>query len=148
MEQTKQFGTNHRAKQFLDQFALEQSLKSKGNAYACRDSQRRLEQASDRFHRANRDLGETAGLLAASLTTVTAVEAVINIAVERIGLAPEILKMAFDGYIGLLIGILFVGTLRFVYVMGKRAQAEKEIDKAKKGILDFCPVDQWPKHEE
>ncbi len=147
MEQTNQFRTNH-VERFAEQFQLDQRLKSRGNMFACRDSQRRLQEASDHFRRANRDLGEVAAFIAASLTTVTAVEAVINIAVDRIGLAKEILQVAFDGYIAFLIAILILGTLRFGSVMLRRAQAEREMDQAKKGIYEFCPTDQWPKLEE
>src|SRR5512142_1428421 len=117
MEQTNQFQNNHHAKQFMPQFHLDQSLDSKGNQFACRDYHRSLEEASDQLRRANRDLGEVAAFIAASLTTVTAVEAVINIADGKIGLAHNILQMAFDGYIAFLAAILILGSLRFAIVM-------------------------------
>ena len=148
MEHANQFRTNHHAEHFAEKFRLDQSLKSKGNLYACRDSQRRLQRASDQFRRANRDLGELAAFIAASLTTVTAIEAVINIALEKIGLAREILQVAFNGYIGFLAVILILGVLRSGNVMWRRTQAEKEMDQAKRGIFEFCLPEQWPKPEE
>lgn len=147
MEQTNEFRTNY-AERFAEKFWLEESLKSKGNIYACRDSQRRLQEANNHLRRANRDLGEVAAFIAASLTTVTAVEAVINIAVDKIGLAREVLQVAFDGYIAFLAAILILGTFHFATVMLRRARAEKEIDQAKKRIYEFCPIEQWPKLEE
>lgn len=148
MEQTNQFQNNHRAKQLMPQFHLDQSLDSKGNQFACRDYHRSLEEASDHLRRANRDLGEVAAFIAASLTTVTAVEAVINIADGKIGFPASILQIAFAGYIALLAGIFIVGGLRFAYVMYKRTEAEKEMDNAKQGIYRFCQIDDWPKPEE
>jgi hypothetical protein len=148
MEQTNQFRTNHRAQQFTEQFRLDESLNAKGNVYACREYQRSLQEATDQLRRANRDLGEVAAFIAASLTTVTAVEAVINIADGKIGLAHNILQTAFNGYIALLAAIFILGGLRFAIVMYRRTQAEKELDKAKKGIYTFCHTENWPKPEE
>jgi len=121
---------------------------SKGKMHACRASQRNLQQAGDRLRRANRDLGETAAFIAASLTTVTAIEAVINIAVEKIELSPKVLQTAFDAYILLLILIFIWGALRIKSTLSKRSRAEQEFDQAKKGIFEFCSVEQWPKSEE
>lgn len=112
-------------------------MKPTASLVAYRNSKRRLEWASDQIARANRDLGEVAAFIAASLTTVTAVQAVINIAIDRIGLPKEILQIAFNAYIGILIFILLVGGLRFVGVMRRRARAEKEIDRAKQRIYEF-----------
>ena len=148
MEQTTQFRTNHHSTQSADQFRLDESLNSKGNLFACRDYQRCLQEATDQFKRANRDLGEVAAFIAAALTTVTAVEAVINIAVKTIGLDHNILQVAFDGYIAFLAVTLTLGSLRFASVLYRRSQAEKEIDKAKKGIYIFCHTKEWPKAEE
>jgi hypothetical protein len=148
MEQTNQFQNNHRTQQFIEQFHMDEGLSSKGNQFACRDYHRVLEEANDQFRRANRDLGEVAAFIAASLTTVTAVEAVINIADGKMGFSPNFLRMAFDGYIALLAAIFILGSLRFAYVMYKRTEAEKEMDKAKKGIYRFCQINEWPKPEE
>jgi hypothetical protein len=79
---------------------------------------------------------------------VTAIVAVINIAVDRIGLATEILHLAFEMYIGLLAGILILGFLLFAVVLQKRTRAEKEMDRAKKGIYEYCPVEEWSAREE
>ena len=147
MEHINRFRTNH-TERSAGKIRPQENPKGDGRQYACRNSQRRFQQANDHFKRANRDLGEVAALIAASLTTVTAVEAVINIAVDKIGLAKEILQMAFDGYIGFLVAILILGSIRFASVLHKRAQAEKEMDQAKKGIYDFCEVPEWPKPEE
>jgi hypothetical protein len=124
------------------------SQPSKGRVHACQASQRNLEQASDRLRRANRDLGETAAFIAASLTTVTAVEAVINIAVEKIGLSLKFLQTAFGVYILLLVMIFIWGTIRARSALSKRYHAEQDFDQAKKCIFEFCPVEQWPKPEE
>lgn len=147
MEQTNTFGTNH-AERFAEKLRSEERIKSAANPIACRNSQRRLEFANDQLQRANRDLGEVAAFIAAALTTVTAVEAVLNIAIQRLSLPVENFQMAFDGYVGLLLAILFLGSLRFVSVMRKRARAEKEIDLAKRGIYDFCDVKDWLKPKE
>jgi hypothetical protein len=148
MEQTKQFRANHGNRQFPDGSRMDEVTGLRANVHACKASQRNLQLAGDHLARANRDLGELAGFIAASLTTVTAIEAVINIAIDKIGLATEILHMAFDVYIGFLAGILIVGVLRFGVVMRRRARAEKEIDQAKKGIYEFCPTEDWTKLEE
>lgn len=137
MEQTKQFRANHGNQQF-----------PRANVHACKASQWALHQAEDHLRRANRDLGELAAFIAASLTTVTAIEAVINIAVEKIGLSTGILHTAFDVYIGFLAGILILGAIRFGVVMRRRARAEKEMDRAKRGIYEFCPTEDWAKLEE
>jgi hypothetical protein len=130
------------------QFQNVVSQQLRGTAHACKASQRSLQQATDKLRRANRDLGETVGFIAASLTTVTAVEAVINIAVEKIGLSPKLLQMAFGAYILLLAAIFIWGAIRSRNALSKRTHAEQDFDQAKKSIFEFCPMDQWPKPEE
>ena len=148
MEQTAQFKDNHRAQQFQKNDRLQDVQDPLANVRACKAYQVDLQEASDRLRRANRDLGELAAFIAASLTTVTAVEAVINIAVDKIGLARQTLHVAFDVYIVLLAAILLLGILRFTVIMHRRAQAERKLDQAKKGVYKFCPTEQWLKHEE
>jgi hypothetical protein len=147
MEQTNQLRSNH-AERFTEKLRPDERMKSTANLVAYRNSKRRLEWASDQIARANRDLGEVAAFIAASLTTVTAVQAVINIAIDRIGLPKEILQIAFNAYIGILIFILLVGGLRFVGVMRRRARAEKEIDRAKQRIYEFDDAKDRLKPEE
>jgi hypothetical protein len=147
MEQTNQFGSNH-AERFAEKFRSQERIKARVNSDPCLDSQRRLQVANDHFKRANRDLGEVAAFIAASLTTVTAIEAVTNIAVEKIELPKEILRMAFDGYVVFLVAILILGSLRFARVLHRRTQAEKEMDQAKNGIYASCDVKEWLKPEE
>ena len=148
MEYTHQFGTNHQAERFAEKFQLEQSLKSKGNVHACRASQRDFQQARDRLKRANRDLGETAAFLVASLTTVTAIQAVISLANKELELSLDILQLAFLVYIVVFVLLLVLGTWRVANALHRRAKAEREIDRTKKGIFDFCPVEEWSKGEE
>jgi hypothetical protein len=124
------------------------SQQSIGKIHACRISQRGFQQAQDRLKRANRDLAETAGFMLALVTTVTAIEAVINIADNKIHASSEFLRMAFDIYIGLFVLILILGGLRGWGAIRRRSQAEREVDQAKQGIFEFCPGDQWPKAEE
>jgi hypothetical protein len=127
---------------------LEESQQSIGRVHACRAYQRGFQQERDRLRRANRDLGETAAFIAASLTTVTAVEAVINIAIDKIGLSRAILQTAFNVYVAVFALILLWGAIRARIALRKRAQAERDLDEAKKGIFEFCPEDQWPRFEE
>ena len=148
MEQTKKFRANHGTIPFPERSLPDDEPELLAHAHACKASQHALEQASDHLRRANRDLGELAGFIAASLTTVTAIEAVINIAIDKIGLPAEILHMAFDLYIGFLAAILILGVLRFGVVLRRRARAEKELDLAKRAIYKFCPLPQQHKAEE
>ncbi len=148
MQQTAQFKDNHRAKQFSKDARIQEVQDPLARTRACKAYQIDLQEASDHLHRANRDLGELAAFIAASLTTVTAVEAVINIAVDKIGFPKETLHVAFDLYIGFLAAILILGLLRFGIVMHRRSRAEKELDHAKKGVYTFCPTEQWLKPEE
>jgi cytochrome c biogenesis protein CcdA len=145
MEQTSQFildrpGANGRKP--------EEFQRSKGRIHACKASRRGYQQARDRLRRANRDLGETAAFIAASLTTVTAIQAVISIANDKLGLSREILQLAFNGYIAIFILILLLGAFRASNALHRRAQAEREIDQTKKGIFEFCSADEWPQAEE
>ena len=134
-----------RVTEFIPSSGNQQSI---GQIRACRISKRSFQQAQDRLKRANRDLGETAAFMVALITTVTAIEAVINIADSKIHIAPEYLKMAFDLYIALLGFILIAGALRSCGAILRRSQAEREIDQAKKGVFEFCPGDDWLKTEE
>jgi hypothetical protein len=104
--------------------------------------------ARDCLRRANRDLGETAAFVAASLTTVTAIQAVINIANDKLEFSKDILHVAFDGYIMILVLIFVWGAFRANSAIRRRARAEREIDQAKKKVFDFCPIDEWPKVDE
>lgn len=85
--------------------------------------------------------------MVALITTVTAIEAMINIADSKIHIAPEYLRMTFDLYIVFLVLILITGAFRSWSAILKRSQAEWEIDQAKKGIFEFCPGDEWLKTE-
>ena len=116
--------------------------------HACKASQRGYQQACDRLRRAERDLAETAAFMAASLTTVTAIQAVISLAKDKLELSKEILQLAFQGYIAVFILIFLLGALRIRSAIRRRTQAEKEIDQTKKGIFEFCPPEQWTKPEE
>ena len=148
MEQTNQLRGNHKLKSQVEELQPEQVEDLRISAHAGKAARRALQQANDHFRRANRDLGELAAFIAASLTTVTAIEAVITIAVDKLGLAREMLRTAFDGYILFLVMLLLVGSIRFGWIMHRRARAEKEIDHAKQLIYKFCPPEEWPKLEE
>ena len=147
MQQTNQIRSNH-AERFAERFQRAESLKPIDNIRACRTSRQKLERDTDRLNRANRDLGETAAFVAASLTTVTAVEAVINIAVDRINLGQEVLRAAFFVYIGLFAAIFIWGAIRTLIALHNRAGAERDVDQAKRGIFDYCGEDPLSKAEE
>jgi cytochrome c biogenesis protein CcdA len=119
-----------------------------GKNHACKASRRGYQQAIDRLKRAERDLGETAAFIAASLTTVTAIQAVISIAKDQLELSNRVLQLAFHGYVTIFILILLLGMIRARSAMRRRSQAEREIDQTKKGIFEFCPMDQWPEPDE
>lgn len=121
---------------------------SKAKIHACKASRRGYQQARDRLRRADRDLGETAAFIAASLTTATAIQAVITVANDKLELPREILQYAFHGYVAVFMLILLCGALRIRTAIRRRAQAERDIDQTKKGIFEFCTTDQWPKSEE
>lgn len=147
MVQTTQFGTNHGTQSLQQLFPLNEKNGVPVNDQ-CRVSRRNLEQANDHLNRANRDLGETAAFIAASLTTVTAVEAVINIAVTQIHLSGGILQVAFDAYIAIFVLIFIWGAFRTQKALRRRTRAEREIDQAKRGIFEHCLDEPLPKPEE
>lgn len=147
MEQTTLLRSNG-IRQLSEQVPVQDVQGLRASAHACKASQRGFQQANDRLRRANRDIGEAAAFLAASLTTITAVEAVINLASGTLHLQENILKLAFDLYIVFLFAILTAGVLRFAVVLNRRAQAEKEVDEAKQAVYRFCEIEQWPKAEE
>jgi len=129
--------------------SLNNKSRTLGELHACKNSQQRFWQARARLCRANRDLGETAAFIAASLTTVTAIQAVISIAAnDKLELSSDILQFAFDGYIVILLLIFVWGAFRANKAIRRRTRAEREIDQTKKGIFDYCPIDEWPKDEE
>lgn len=120
------FGENHR---------------SRADGHACRAYQHVYQQAIDHMRRAERDLAETAAFMAASLTTVTAIQAVITVANDKLELSKDILQMAFQGYVAVFLLILLLGAVRVRSAMRRRTLAEKEIDQAKKGMFVFCPTE-------
>jgi len=123
-------------------------VETKGNAHACKRSWRNYQHALDCFKRAERDLGETFAFIAASLTTVTAVQAVITIARKELDWSTEILQIAFQSYIAVILLIMLVGLIRASSALWRRARAERDIDQTKRALFEFCPMDQWPKVEE
>ena len=144
MEQISQFRVNHGSqKNQTKQFLL-----PKAKIHACKASQREYQLARDRLQRAERDLAETAAFIAASLTTVTAIQAVIGIAKDKLELSKEMLQFAFQGYIVVFILIFLFGALRIRSAIRRRTQAEKDVDQTKKGIFEFCDSPQWPKPNE
>ena len=116
--------------------------------HACKASLRGYQQARDHLKRAERDLAETATFIAASLTTVTAIQAMITVARDKLELSKEILQLAFQGYVSVFLLILLLGALRVRDAMRRRTQAEKDIDQTRKGIFEFCDPDQWHKAED
>ena len=129
-------------------FPFEENHQSKGKMHACKASRRGYQQARDHLRRAERDLAETAAFIAASLTTVTAIQAMITVAREKLELSKEILQLAFQGYVTIFLLIFVFGAVRVHHAIRRRAKAEREIDQMKKSIFEFCPMDQWPKPEE
>ena len=136
------------SRKLIEQVQLGENQPPKARVHACKASQRGYQQARDRLKRADRDLGETAAFIAASLTTVTAVQAVISVAKDKLELSQEVLQLAFHIYIAAFVLILLLGAVRGRRAIRRRAQAEMDIDQSKKGIFEFCPMDQWPKLEE
>ncbi len=141
MEQINQFRANHGA----EKARFEEDHQSKGKLHACKASQRGYQQACDRLKRAERDLAETAAFIAASLTTVTAIQAVVSVAKDKLELSKEVLQLAFQGYVVIFILIFVLGALRIRGAIHRRTEAEKDIDQTKKGIFEFCPPENWPK---
>ena len=144
MEQISQFRVNHGSQKNQ----TKQILLPKAKIHACKASQREYQLARDRLQRAERDLAETAAFIAASLTTVTAIQAVIGIAKDKLELSKEMLQFAFQGYIVVFILIFLFGALRIRSAIRRRTQAEKDVDQTKKGIFEFCDSPQWPKPNE
>jgi len=140
--------TNPNRQEMVEFVQPKESQQPRGEIHACKASRRGYQQARDRLKRADRDLGETAAFIAASLTTVTAIQAVISIAKDELELSNDVLQLAFNGYIAIFILILLLGVFRARSAMHRRSQAEREIDQTKKGIFEFCPMDQWPEPEE
>lgn len=147
-ERNNHHKTNGYPSGLIENTSLKDAPRPLGNLHACRASQRRYQQALACLHRANRDLGETAAFIAASLTTVTAIQAVISIANDKLELPKETLQVAFNSYIVIFVLIFVIGALRARIAILRRARAEREIDQTKKGIFDYCPVEEWPKIEE
>ena len=143
--------TNHdrvRAERPAKMLTFGQNQQPKAEIHACKASRRGYQQARDHLRRAERDLGETAAFIAASLTTVTAIQAVITVAKDKLELSKDILQLAFQGYVGIFLLILLLGALRVRNAIRRRTQAEREIDQTKKAIFEFCPTEQWPKPED
>jgi cytochrome c biogenesis protein CcdA len=117
---------------------------TRGREHACKASLRNYQLAHDCLKRAERDLAETVAFIATSLTTATALQAVITVANDKLGLSLDVLRFAFKSYIGIFILILLLGFVRASSAMRRRARAEREIDQTKKALFEFCPMDQWP----
>jgi hypothetical protein len=109
--------------------------------HACKAYQHGHEKAREHLRRAERDLAETAAFIAASLTTVTAIQAVISIAKDKLELSRDVLELAFQGYVAVFILILLLGALRIRDALRRRKHAESDIDQSKEGIFRFCPSD-------
>jgi len=105
-------------------------------------------EARDHFKQADRDLGETAAFVAASLTTATAIEAVMTVANDKLGLSKSILQEGFYIYIGIFILILATGLFRGRNALRRRARAEKEMRQARKGIFKYFRFEELSKLEE
>jgi hypothetical protein len=127
---------------------FDENHRSKADMHACKASRRAYQQARDHLRRAERDLGETAAFIAASLTTVTAIQAMVTVARDKLELSKDVLQMAFGGYVAIFLLILLFGGLRVRNAIRRRTQAERNIDQAKKATFEFCPSDQWPKPDE
>jgi hypothetical protein len=130
--------TNPKRQEIVEFVEPEESERPLGKVHACEASWRGYQLARDRLKRADRDLGETAAFIAASLTTVTAIQAVISIAKEQLELSNQVLQLVFNSYIAIFVLILLLGVFRTRSAMQRRARAERDIDQAKKGIID-CP---------
>ena len=125
-----------------------QKQPSKAEGHACKASLRGYQQARDHLKRAERDLAETAAFIAASLTTVTAIQAVVTVARDKLELSKEIIQLAFQGYAAVFLLILLLGALRVSHAIRRRTRAERDIDQTRKGIFEFCDPDQWSTTEE
>jgi hypothetical protein len=128
VEQINQFRVNH-GTQKAQQV---ENYPPKAKIHACKASQRGYQLACDRLKRAERELAETAAFMAASLTTVTAIQAVISIARDKLELSKEVLQLAFQGYVAIFILIFVLGALRIRSAIQLRTHAEKDIDQTNK----------------
>lgn len=126
---------------------LGQNQQTKAEVHACKVSLREYQKARDHLKRAERDLGETAAFIVTSLTTVTAIQAVIAFVQDKLLLSLEVLQLAFVSYLTIFILLFVLGALRISSAIHRRAKAEKEIDQTKRAMFDFCATDQWPKPE-
>ena len=127
--------------------AVDENHQSRAGIHACKASQHAFQQACDHLKRAERDLAETAAFIVTSLTTVTAIQAVITIAKGDLELSTEVLQLAFLGYTVIFVLIFGLGGLRIRNAIRRRTKAEREIDQAKRAIFEHCPPDQWPRLE-
>jgi cytochrome c biogenesis protein CcdA len=127
---------------------FDENHRSRADGHACKTYRQIYEQARDQLRRAERDLAETAAFIAGSLTTVTAVQAVITLARHDLELPKNVLQWAFQGYIAIFLLILVLGAVRVRSAIRRRAQAEREIDQSKKGMFIFCPIEQLPPSDE
>lgn len=140
--------TNHdRVRSPAKTLTLGQDQQTKAEAQACKVSLREYQKARDHLKRAERDLGETAAFIISSLTTATAIQAVIAFVEEKLQLSTEVLQIAFLSYITIFILLFVLGVLRISSAIQRRAKAEREIDQTKRAMFDFCSTDQWPKPE-
>lgn len=120
---------------------------SRAEVHACKASRHAFQRACDHLKRAERDLAETAAFMVSSLTTVTAIQAVIAIAKDDLLLSKEALQLTFLGYTVLFFLIFALGAFRIRSAIQKRTKAEQEIDQMKRAIYDHCSSDHWPKLE-
>ena len=125
----------------------EENQQTLGEKHAIRTYRRLYLHACDQFKRADRDLGEIAAFVAASLTTATAIEAVMTVANDKLELSKNVLQEGFYVYIGIFLLILLYGVIRGRKAIQNRSNAEKEIDKAKEGLFRYLPAEQWPENE-
>jgi len=142
--------TNHdgvRAKWPATTLTFEQKQPTKAEIHACRSSRHAFQQACDHLKRAERDLAETAAFIVSSLTTVTAIQAVITIAKGDLQLSTEALKLVFLGYMVIFVLIFVLGAMRIRSAIRRRTKAEREIDQTKRAMFEFCQPDQWPQSE-
>lgn len=141
--------TNHdRVRPPAKMLTFGQSQETKAEVHACKASRHAFQQACDHLKRAERDLAETAAFIVTSLTTVTAIQAVITIAKGDLELSTEVLQLAFLGYTAIFILIFVLGAARISSAIRRRTKAEREIDQTNRAIFEFCPPDQWPKPEQ
>src|SRR5688500_4461816 len=100
--------TNHdRVRPPAKPLTFGQTQQTKAEVYACKASLREYQKARDHLKRAERDLGETAAFIVTSLTTVTAIQAVIAFVQDKLQLSVEVLQLAFLSYLTIFV-LLFV----------------------------------------